>query len=46
MEVSGLPLYPQEKELPVPFGQVGLPQSRSGHSGEEKQLLPLLGIEP
>jgi hypothetical protein len=48
MEFSGqfltpLPLYPPGKSPRYPVGE---PQGQSGHCGEEKNLLPLAGIEP
>jgi hypothetical protein len=36
-----------EERVPVPIGQeAGWAQSQSGHCGTEKNLLPMLGIEP
>jgi hypothetical protein len=40
------PLYPQVKTLCYPLDRrLGEPQSRSGHSGEEKNSQPLPGLE-
>jgi hypothetical protein len=42
-----LPLCPQENSPPHPlYRRLGGSQSRSGHYGEENNLLPLQGIEP
>jgi hypothetical protein len=41
------PFYPPRKEPLISIGQeAGWTQKQSGHSGEEKNLLPLPGIEP
>jgi hypothetical protein len=41
------PLYPQGKSPWYPLdSRLGGPQSRSGHSGEEENSQPPLGIEP
>jgi hypothetical protein len=50
MEVSGQfhapAAFSSEKEPPIPLGRrLGGPQSRSGSCGEEKNLLPLPGLE-
>jgi hypothetical protein len=40
-------LYPQGKSPWYPLDRrLGGPQSQSGHSGEEKNSQPLLGLEP
>jgi hypothetical protein len=42
-----LPLYTRGKSLRYPLdGRLGGPQSQSGRCREEKNLFPLLGIEP
>jgi hypothetical protein len=41
------PLYLQGKSPWYPLDRrLGVPQSHSGHGGEEKNSQPLLGIEP
>lgn len=46
MEVSGQPEAPAAVPL-VPLNtRLCNPHSQSGHSGEERNLLPLPGIEP
>jgi hypothetical protein len=41
------PLYPRRKIPQYPLGRrLSGPQSRSGRGGEEKNFLPLPGIEP
>jgi hypothetical protein len=37
---------PQGKEPQYPFDRLGEPQTQSGQRCNEKNLLPLLGIEP
>jgi hypothetical protein len=50
MEVSGqlhaAASLPPAKDPRHPLDRVGGPQSRSGHSGEEKNYQPMPGIEP
>jgi len=41
------PFYPQGKSPWYPlYTRLGGPQSQSGHSGEEKNSQPLVGLEP
>jgi len=45
--VSGLGRFTPRKEIRCPFNTIPTgPQSRYGHFGEDKNILPLAGFEP